>query len=402
MSNAHGVAKQVRYKEESTYGTAPGASGAQLLRRTQSSLVLSKDTYRSNEIAEHRQTSDLRHGARRVAGSINGELSPGTYKDFLAAAVRRAFAAVSSITGLSITISGTGPYTIARASGSWLTDGIKAGQVVRLTAGSFNASNLNKNILVAAATASNITGIVLNGSSLVAEGPIASATLAVPGKVTYAPATGHTNKSFAVEHWHSDVSLSELFTGCKVDSVDLGLPPTGLASIALGFVGQDVTTAASAYYTSPTAASSTGLVAAVNGVLVAGGSELAICTGLSLKIAGNMSTEPVIGSDQQPEPAPGRIAVSGQFTAFFASGTLRDNFINEDEIALYMALCSSNAAAADFIALCAPRIKLLNAEADDGDKSLIATYGFEALYNVSGGSGTSSEQTSLMLQDSQA
>lgn len=402
MSNAHGVAKQVRYKEESSYGTAPGASSAQLLRRTTSTLALAKDSYQSAEIAEHRQVADFRHGARRVAGAINGELSPGTYKDFIAAALRRAFAAVSSISSLSITITGTGPYTIARGSGSWLTDGIKAGQVVRLTAGSFNASNLNKNILVAAVTASNITGIVLNGSSLVAEGPIASATLAVPGKLTYAPASSHTNKSFAVEHWHSDVSQSELFLGCKVDTLDISLPPTGLASIGIGLVGQDMDTDTSAYYSSPTAATTTGLVAAVNGVLLVGGNDIGICTGMSLKVAGNMSTEPVIGTNLQPEHAPGRIMVEGQFTAFFANGTLRDNFLNEDELALIVVLASSDAAAADFISFTVPRIKLVNAEKDDGDKSVIASHGFQALYNSAGGSGTSSEQTTLMVQDSQA
>jgi hypothetical protein len=37
---------------------------------------------------------------------------------------------------------------VARSAGSWLTDGIKIGQVGRLTAGGFNAANSNKNLLV--------------------------------------------------------------------------------------------------------------------------------------------------------------------------------------------------------------------------------------------------------------
>jgi hypothetical protein len=91
----------------------------------------------------------MRHGVRSVEGTINGELSPGTWKDFIAAAVRKAFAATTAITSLSITIAGAGPtYTVTRASGSFLTDGVKAGDVVRLTAGSFNAANLNKNLWV--------------------------------------------------------------------------------------------------------------------------------------------------------------------------------------------------------------------------------------------------------------
>lgn len=402
MPNANGVAKQVRYKEESSYGVAPGATGAQLLRRTQSTLALAKDAYQSGEIADHRQVSDYRHGVRRLGGNINGELSPGTYKDFIAAALRRAFATVTAITGASITVAGSGPYTITRAAGSWLTDGVKIGDVVRLTAGSFAAANLNKNILVTGVTALVITGIVMNGSTLTAEGPIASATLTLPGKKTYVPATGHTNKSFAVEHYYSDIVQSELYLGCKVDTIDINLPPTGLATIAMAMVGQDVTNASSAYYTSPTAATTTGLVAAVNGVLMVGGVQVAICTGMSIKLAGGMNTEPVIGSNVQPEHAPGRVVISGSFTAFFANATLRDNFVNEDEISLIVTLTTSNAAAADFVTFVLPRIKLGSADKDDGEKSIIATHSFQALYNGAGGSGISSEQTTLSMQDSQA
>ena len=38
MPQASGVYKQLAFKRESTYGTAPGASGAQLLRRVTSDI----------------------------------------------------------------------------------------------------------------------------------------------------------------------------------------------------------------------------------------------------------------------------------------------------------------------------------------------------------------------------
>lgn len=403
MSNASGVAKQLRYKAESAFGTAPGATGAQLLRRVQSTLDLNKDTYQSNEIRDDYQVADYRHGVRRVSGNVKGELSPGTYKDFIAAALRKDFAAVSALTSLNITVSGTGPsYTIARDTGSWLTGGIKIGQVVRLTAGSFAAGNLNKNLLVTGVVALELTVIVLNGSALTAEGPISSATLTIPGKVCYVPTSGHTNKSFAIEHWFSDVSQSELFLGCKVDSLEIGLPPTGMSTIDVAFQGQDIDTDSSAYYTSPTAATSTGIVAAVNGVLLVGGTAVAICTGLSIKVASGLSSEPVVGSNILPEHSQGRVVVSGQFTAYFANATLRDNFINEDEISLVTALTTSNAAAADFLVFAMPRLKVGSAGKDDGEKNIVATYSYQALFNSTGGSGVSTEKSTLMVHDSQA
>lgn len=402
MTIAAGVAKQLRYKVEATFGTAPGASGAQLLRRVESTLDLSKDTYQSNEIRSDYQIADMRHGVRRVGGNIKGELSPGTYKDFIAAALRKAWAAVTAITGASLTIAGAGPYTITRASGSWLTDGIKIGDVVRITAGSFNAANLNKNILVTNAVALVLTGIVLNASAMVAEGPIGSATLSVTGKKTYVPTTGHTDLSYSVEHWYADISQSELFRGCKVNTIGINLPPTGMSEIDLGFMGQDITTGTAQYYTSPTAATATGVVAAVNGVLLVGGTQIATCTGLSMAIAGGYSGDPVVGANTLPAIIPGRVAVSGQFTAYFENATLRDNFINEDEITLAVALTTANSAAADFITFVLPRIKVGGAAKSDGEKGLVATFPFTALYNSAGGAGIASEQTTLVVQDSQA
>jgi hypothetical protein len=49
-----------------------------------------------------------------------------------------------------------------------------------------------------------------------------------------------------------------------------------------------------------------------------------------------------------------------------------------------------------------PRVKLGSADIDDGEKNLSQTLSFTALYNSAGGAGTSSEQSTLVIQDSQA
>ena len=133
MANATGVAMNLAYKAESTWGTVPSASSAQLLRRLSTSLALKKQTYQSGEIRSDYQVADFRHGVRSVEGSISGELSPGTYEDFMAAAVRKVFASVSAITGLSLTIAASGSfYTITRASGDFITGGLKIGDVIQI------------------------------------------------------------------------------------------------------------------------------------------------------------------------------------------------------------------------------------------------------------------------------
>jgi hypothetical protein len=404
MTIATGVSKQLKYKVESVWGTIPAAASAQRLRRVTSNLALKKQTYESNEILSHYQRLDFRHGIRSIEGSINGELSPGTYKDFFAASVRRAFTAVTAITGASITIAGAGPtWTVTRAAGSFLTDGVKAGYIVRLTAGAFNAANLNKNLIVISLTGPVLTVALFPGvAALVAEGPIASATVTIPGKITFAPTTGHTDLSYSIEHWHSDLSLSEVFSGCKIRKLDVALPPSGISTVGFDFLGKDVTTAGAEYFTSPIAETSTGVMASVNGLLVAQSGLTANVTGLSISLDGNMSAESIVGSNTYADIAEGRILVTGNQTALFQDAVMRDYFLNETEVSLFVALSASSAVGSDFITLALPRIKFGDAGRDDGDKSLIIAMPFTALYNAAGGAGVQTEQTTLQIQDSQA
>jgi hypothetical protein len=151
---ATGVFKKLAYKAESTFNTLPGTSGGQYLRRVTSDLDLKKDIYQSNEIRTDMQLADVRHGIRKPDGTIKGELSPQTWQDFIAAALRKLFVATAAISAATFTIAGTGPtYTITRSAGSYITDGVKIGDVVRLTAGAFNAANLNLNLGVVNETA---------------------------------------------------------------------------------------------------------------------------------------------------------------------------------------------------------------------------------------------------------
>lgn len=403
MPIASGIAKQVRYKVESTWGVAPGAAGGQLLRRVESSIDIEKETYQSGELRSDYQIADFRHGTRKSSGAIKGELSPKTYADFIAAALRRDFTAGVQATGASITIAGSGPYTLTRAAGSYLTDGFKIGDVIRLTAGAFNAANLNKNAMITALTATVATVVVLNGSTLTAEGPIASATVAVTGKKTYTPITGHTDKSFAVEHWFADIAQSELYAGLKVSGLSIGLPPSGMASIDLDFLGGgSLINNTAAYYSAPAALTNTGILTAVNGVLYVGGVAVTTCTGVSFKVDGGYSSEAVVGSNTSPAVFPGRVAVTGQFTAYFESATFRDQFLNETEVGLSVVLTADNAANADFVGFTLSRIKLGSAKRSDGEKGLIVTCDFQALINTAGGAGTANEQTTISVQDSAA
>ena len=412
MPAASGLFKQVAYKfNPGAYGALPGQASGQLLRRVQSTVDLSKDTYASNEKRPDFQIADFRHGVRRVSGKISGELSCKTYADFFAQALKRDFTAGASAAGVSVTIAGTGPYTITRAAGNFLTDGFKVGDGIRLSVGALNVANINKNLFIVSLTATVATVITMNGSALAAEGPVTGCTIAVQGKKTFIPTSGHTDKDFAIEHWYADLGQSELFLGCKIDKLGLALPPSGMATIEMDVMGQDLAETAAKrggiattaqYFTTPTAITSTGAMAAVNGVCRIAGQPVASLTGLQFEIDPTFSGDAVVGSNIVPQLFAGPVKVTGQLTAYFDSVALRDAFINETEVDLLSAFTADNTATSDFLAMAFPRIKVGGAAKSDDDGGLIQTLPFQALLNVNGGTGTSTEKTTFSIQDTQA
>lgn len=406
MAQASGVAKKIKYKQEVTYGLIPVAASSQSLRRVTCDIDLSKDTYESNEIREDRQVSDMRHGVRMVSGTLNGELSPGTYKDFIAASLCQAFQTAAT-TGAIITVTAASTSgaagTFTRASGSYLTDGFKIGDIVTWTGwATTGVPNNSHNFMITALTALIMTGFMLDG---VAVGPKAagdSVTGVVKGKKTWVPTTGHTDISYSIESWYSDIAQSEVFAGCKVGQIDLGLPASGMATINIAFQGQQITTASSEYFTSPTAQTSTGVLAAVNGAVVVGGVQVANLTGLTLTINNNLTSDPVVGSNIKPFIFQGRVKVSGQMTINFENATMRDIFVNETETSLFAAFTTSNLPGADFVAIAMSRIKTGGATKDDGEKGLVMTVPFTALLNTAGGAAVANLATTISIQDSTA
>jgi len=79
----HGMA----FVAESTYGVTPASPAFKALRHTGTTLALTKEAIQSGELRSDRQIADYRGGNRSVAGDISGELSFGTYDDFLEAAL---------------------------------------------------------------------------------------------------------------------------------------------------------------------------------------------------------------------------------------------------------------------------------------------------------------------------
>jgi len=399
---AQGTRKITVLKKQTGIGVPATGSGGQILRRRTSVFNAPRETFESDEIVSHHQSTGIGYGMKSANGKIEGLLSAGTYATPLAALLERLFAAVTAITGVSLTTAGTGPYTLTRAAGSWLTDGVKIGDVIRTSAAG-NANNINKNLWVVGVTALVLTVIVLNGTTLTAEGPIAAVTITVIGKKTFAPMTGHTSEYFTVEEWYADLARSELFTDMRFSQAAIGLPASGNSTISLDLVGLDRSLSAVQQLTTPTAETLTGVMPSVNGLLYLNGVQQSVVTGVQFTIGNNAANVgAVVGSKNSPDVARGRIRVSGSFTAMFDSVTIQSIYDGESAVALQTVVAADKTATSDFMSWVLGRIKLTGDAPDDGEKGIVRTYPFTAEINGSGGAALAYDQTILSVQDSAA
>ena len=407
MPIAVGVRKTLAFKKQTALGAiaAGGASTGQIVRRVTSTIDLSKNAIKSNELLSSQQRRDYRHGVRAVSGSVAGELSIGGYQAFFESMLRQGVQTAAT-TGALITVAAavtTGAQgTFTRSAGSYLTDGFKIGDVVRWTGwATTGAPNNAHNFLILNLTALVMTVVSLDG---VAVGPKAagdSVTCVLVGKKTWVPASGHTRDYYTMEHWYGDIGLSEYFTDCVIASAKVDLKPNDMAKIDWSVMGLNMLTGTSAYFTSPTAPTTGAITAGVNGVLTVSGQRVAIVTSLSLDIDGNFSAPGgVVGSNVDPDLFPGPIDVSGQATLFFDDATFRDIFLNETEVAMTVVLTGSNAANADFVSFTMSRVKFGGATKDDGEKGITLTVPFTALENTNGGAALANLQTTISVQDS--
>lgn len=399
------INKVVTVYKQTGLGSPRSGSGGQALRRETSSGKLSVATYENNEITSHQQSTGKTHGMRSATFALNGLLSGNTYSTLFASILRGAFSATSAITGLSLTIAGSaGAWTLTDASATFLTDGIKIGDVIRITAGTYsNAVNRDNNILVTGVTETVITGATVNASVLIAEGPIASSTITVVGKKLAAPITSQTSDYWTVEEYQSDITQSELFTDAVFGSVDISIPASGNTTVAFNAVALDRTSSGAQVLTTPTAETTTAVVQGIKGLVLVNGTSAAHVTGATIKIDGSVAPmDGVLGSNYAPDVNRGILKVSGQITAFYEDGVMSGYFDDATPISIAIVDAVDGTNASEFVSFVMSKVKFDSDDKDSGAKGIIRTYAFTAEINGAGGPALANDKTILTIQDSLA
>jgi hypothetical protein len=413
MPLAEGVSARISYKfytdqkiipgTPAVSATDPGPTGAQILRRVAATLAFTKDTYQSNEIRSDYQIADFRHGVRRVAGNVSGELSPLTYAELFAASLRADWVpAVSTdqTTLTSMTADGTAS-TLTFGGGDPVAVGLMAGMGVKFTGLAETANNNVTYMITGFSGASNRTMAVLPAPTTAA----AESTFAMSstGSVLSIPSTGHVRRKVAVEIYNEDIDIARLFTECRVGGFNAQMPATGMSTIEFNFTGRNMELyedTAAPFFTNPTGESTTGLLAGVNGLLRICGETVAVVTALNIQNAITLTGDPVVGSNLVPEIFAGRNVVTGQMTAFFENADLINDFVNESEIDVLAYFTTASAPGSPAMSFYLPRVKLGGADpATTGEAGQMITIPYQALKYEGATPGL--QNTTIQIWDSE-
>jgi hypothetical protein len=368
----------VRYKVQSGLGSAASGSGGKELPLIASGgLVPAKAAIESPEVRADGMTAIGRHGSRSVGGEYAAVMRVGAVDELIEAAVRGTWVAAASITESTMTSITTTTTTIVAAAGSWITQGVRAGDVIRLADHS-TAGNNGKNIPVVSVSASTIT--VPSGYLTADATPDTAFTLTRLKRV--ANDVPPVARYFTFEEYHGDIDQSELFTDCVVSSLNIAMAADDTVRATFGIVGRQFdakTTGDSPVLTSPTQYLAQNLVA-TDAVILKDGVAVTDLTGFELTLDMGAATLPTIGATLSPDVFPNNSTLSGSFSLVRSDLTYLTAFADESILSLFFLLKEPEAEPADCIAVYVPYLKLMSAPDAPlgGDGAMISTVNWVA------------------------
>lgn len=382
----------IAYKPEVTFGTpVTGGSGYQFRPNAGGGLSMSQAVINSNEIRSDGKSSIGRYGTKAVTGGYSADLSVGTFDPLFEAVMRSTWVAAVAITEATagLTSITTTTSTIVASAGSWITAGVRVGDVIRLT-GHATAANNSRNLRVTGVTASTITVAETLTADAVADSAF---TVTILKKLSQGATP--TRRSFTFEEYETDLDLSEQYVSCRVSSMRISGAPDSMAIVEFGIVGQTMNpleVGTSPSLTSPTLTTTLGLTLS-DASIRWGGSDQAVLTAFDMVFDMNAAGQPVIGSKLTPDIFENNSTLSGTLSG------VRQDLVNvtrataETELEFHALLVEPESEPKDCISIFVPRIKIqVPAKGIGNGGAMIETFPF-----MTGTKGTATGYDDSML-----
>lgn len=358
MVLASGTRVKTGYITEVTRGTTPGSPTLKELRATTRNINLQKNILETQEVRASRQKSDARHGFNQVVGSYGFELALQDYDDIIEYAMSGTWAAGTTATTIGTDATGTGTSKFTRASGSFITDGFRVGDIVQ--GAGFTDPDINLPYPVISVSALEIV-VYDPGDVISTEAAGGGKSVTLVGKRVD---IGTTLRTGSFERQFLDVAQYQLFRGVAVNQFSLNITPEAIVGGTFDLLGMSAAAMSGSSVSggAPTAPQRTSPFAAFDGAIFEAGALIAVVTGLTLALNNNRRLEAVVGAKFSPDVFEGQAEVSGEVTAFFENATLFNKFVNETESTIMVKLAELGTSG--FMALNIPRVKYMGGDMD--------------------------------------
>lgn len=330
MSDAN--RESLLYKVEGTEGTNP-AGAATYLNFTSNSLDVSNTTTASAIVRSDTNIAGTIRTGVEASGDIGIEFKYGEFDPFLEAVMRSTFPSALTITNTGISfansdnsINGTGLFTNV-VEGQWLKI-------------SGTDSGTNDGYAKVATKSSNDKLIL---SHFTATDETAGESITVKGELMK---NGTTEKSFTFERGFADITSFDLFTGTKINSLNLNFNTSDIASGSINVIARNGThSGTSGFAGSHTAAStapSMNTIGDIKAIYVNGALTSSDFASLNFTLTTNSDPIRAIGSETAFDVRQRSIGVSGSFSVYKDDRTFDDLKRNFTEFNLAIVTEDSN------------------------------------------------------------
>jgi len=327
------------YVEESTFGVTPsGPPTLQDLRFVSENFHEEQDSQESAEIRDDRQTADVPRTAVRALGSVNHELTYGTYDDFLVGALAATGADASAAWSTVVTVgpistisstAGTDSYTLSDSGSGF--GSLLAKQWVKIEG--FTGVDAVMNGYAKIVTASP-SAIVVSGNG---DGTTATAGDTITITMGAQIVNGGTDRSWSIEREYTDLSNTfAVYTGMTVDTANLQIQARAIVTGNFGFVGTgESDNTATVGDGSNDAGNVNGVMTGSEDVIqVVENGEVISANQLTLDISNNIRQRAILGLLTPESLGLGKFGLTGTAQMYFATSDIMQAYLDNTDRSL--------------------------------------------------------------------
>lgn len=366
-----GSRRRLSYIEEATWGVTPDTPSMKLLRNTGGSgIQMQRDSLQSQEYRSDRQVAAMRLGNKRPTLEVPIEFSYGSFDDLLEGALFGDWAVPYNLTTQTVSVDASAK-TFSRSTGSWITDGVMAGDSIVTTG--FEDSGNNGTFLVSEVSASAITCATATGLTTVSEDTGVAVTT-----TRQRLKQGVTKKFFTFEEGFEDMDPAQFqaMVGAMVNTFSLSVSTNAMITGSFSLVGKSAGAFSdTSLDAEPTAAPTTDPFDSYTGSLTEGGAS-AVVTALSISLNNGIEALFACFASLAHRMGVGRANLTGSLSAFFESAATANKFLNETESALVFSLEDLDGNSYTFTI---PRIKYTGTNKSITENNVVLEYPWQAL-----------------------